>query len=73
MPTEREWVHSIVPKLQKSLQNILPKKIIVSFANDKDREEFGKILNIPLTEKTKSVWYPYKGQDDTKNVEFSDE
>ena len=46
---------------------------IFNFDNDKDREEFGKVLNIPLTEKTKSVWYPYKGQDDTKNVEFSDE
>ena len=29
MPTEREWVHSIIPKLQESLQNILPKKIAV--------------------------------------------
>ena len=27
----------------------------------------------PVLEKTKSVRYPYKGQDDTKNVEFSDE
>ena len=35
--------------------------------------QFGKILNIPLTEKTKSVWYPHKEQDDTKNVEFTDE
>ncbi len=29
MPTEREWVHSIIPKLQETLQNILPKKIVV--------------------------------------------
>jgi hypothetical protein len=29
MPTEREWVKSIIPKLQESLQNILPKKIVV--------------------------------------------
>ena len=63
-----EWVG--MPEYEPST---LPKKIIVSFANDKDREEFGKVLNIPLTEKTKSVWYPYKGQDDTKNVEISDE
>ena len=63
-----EWVG--MPEYEPST---MPKKIIVSFANDKDREEFGKVLNIPLTEKTKSVWYPYKGQDDTKNVEFSDE
>ena len=39
----------------------------------KCKEAFGKILNIPLTEKTKSVWYPHKEQDDTKNVEFTDE
>ena len=63
-----EWVG--MPDYEPST---LPKKIIVSFKNDQDREAFGKILNIPLTEKTKSVWYPHKEQDDTKNVEFTDE
>ena len=63
-----EWVG--MPDYEPST---LPKKIIVSFKNDQDREAFGKILNIPLTEKTKSVWYPHKAQDDTKNVEFTDE
>jgi hypothetical protein len=29
MPSEREWVHTIILKLQESLQNILPKKIVV--------------------------------------------
>lgn len=27
MPTEKEWVSSIIPKLQEDLQNALPKKI----------------------------------------------
>ena len=63
-----EWVG--MPDYEPST---LPKKIIVSFKNDQDRDAFGKILNIPLTEKTKSVWYPHKEQDDTKNVEFTDE
>ena len=63
-----EWVG--MPDYEPST---LPKKIIVSFKNDQDRNAFGKILNIPLTEKTKSVWYPHKEQDDTKNVEFTDE
>jgi len=63
-----EWVG--MPDYEPST---LPKKIIVSFENDEDRDAFGKILNIPLTEKTKSVWYPHKEQDDIKNVEFTDE
>ena len=33
MPTEREWVRSIIPKLQEGLQDILPKKTVVCVAD----------------------------------------
>ncbi len=34
------------------------KKIIVSFRTKEDYEEFAKIIDQPLTEKTKSIWHP---------------
>ena len=51
----------------------LPEKIIVSFENAKDRKEFGEKLGVPLTDRTKSIWFPHKENDDVKSVEFTDE
>ena len=51
----------------------IPTKIVVSFETEDDRREFALKLNIPLTDKTKSTWYPYKENDDIKNVRFEDE
>ena len=34
------------------------RQIIVSFNNDEDVEEFSKIINQKITDKTKSIWHP---------------
>lgn len=34
------------------------KKLIVSFRNKEDYEEFAKLIGQPLTEKTKTIWHP---------------
>lgn len=34
------------------------KKLIVSFRNKEDYEEFAKLIGQPLTDKTKSIWHP---------------
>ena len=47
-------------------------RLIVSFANEEDRQEFAKKLGYDFTAKTKSVWYPDKGRDDTSSIEFVD-
>jgi len=64
----KEWVG--LPEYEKSK---IPLKMIVSFENEDDRREFARVLSIPITDKTKSTWFPYKENDDTKSVEFSDE
>jgi len=68
MDEAKEWTG--LPEYEKST---LPLKITVSFENEKDRREFATKLSVPITNKTKSIWYPYKGQDDMQSVEFSDE
>ena len=35
-------------------------KIVVSFDKEEDLKNFWKLLNVNITEKTKSVWYPLK-------------
>jgi len=50
--------------------NLKPLQIIVSFENKEDRKNFGKLLNIKLTEKTKSIWFPFKEKDDVKSIKF---
>lgn len=64
----KEWVG--LPEYEKSS---IPLKITVSFENEEDRREFARTLSIPITDKTKSTWFPYKENDDVKSVEFSDE
>jgi hypothetical protein len=68
MDEAQEWVG--LPEYEKST---MPLKMTVSFENEKDRREFATKLSIPITNKTKSTWYPYREQDDMKNVEFSDD
>lgn len=40
------------------------KKIIMSFRNKEDYEEFAKLVDQNLTEKTKSIWYPKLDRDE---------
>ena len=49
------------------------KKIIVSFENDDDREDFAKTLGVSITAKTKSLWWPVKQRNDVSSVKLEDE
>lgn len=45
-------------------------RLIVSFEDEEDRQEFARKLGYEFTEKTKSVWYPDKGRDDSAAIAF---
>jgi ParB-like chromosome segregation protein Spo0J len=47
-----------------------PLKMIVSFDSLEDRTAFAKQIGQVFTDKTKSIWYPYKEMDDTKSIKF---
>jgi len=46
------------------------KQMLVSFASEEDRQEFARLLGYKLTEKTKSVWFPDRVNDDVQSVAF---
>ena len=35
-------------------------KIVIRFDNEEDLQDFAKLINQKLTNKTKSIWHPYK-------------
>jgi hypothetical protein len=41
------------------------KSVIVHFRNKEDYEDFSKLVNQTLTDKTRSIWYPFKAADRT--------
>ena len=41
-----------------------------SFDNDEDVQTFGKLIDYPFTNDTKSIWYPKKENDKVKNIRF---
>jgi hypothetical protein len=45
-------------------------KISVSFKNEDDRAEFGRLLGVQLNEKTFRMWYPPKEKDDVHSLKF---
>ena len=47
-----------------------PLKCIVSFETSEDRSAFYEMLGCKYTNKTKSIWYPLKDQDDPSAVRF---
>ena len=56
---EKEWMKHWkgMPEFEQE-DNPPYKKIIVSFRNKEDYDEFSKTIDQKLTEKTKSIWYP---------------
>lgn len=62
---EKEWQkHWIgMPEFEQK-DNPSYKKLIVNFRNKDDYEEFAKLLDQNLTEKTKSIWYPKLNRDE---------
>ena len=44
------------------------RQIVVEFDNDEDVEEFGKLIQQSLTEKTKSMWFPPRDRNDVVDL-----
>jgi len=56
---EKIWKKHWVGMPEFTQENNPPfKKIIVSFRNKEDYDEFSKLIGQNLTEKTKSIWHP---------------
>jgi len=47
-----------------------PLKVIVSFANKSDRNDFAELVGYNLTDKTTSVWYPPRTREDNSGLRF---
>lgn len=45
-------------------------QILVSFKNEKDRDEFGKVIGRKLTDKTRFIWFPKQEIDEVKNLRY---
>tara|TARA_R110002167_G_scaffold122035_3_gene300486 strand:- start:11292 stop:11960 length:669 start_codon:yes stop_codon:yes gene_type:complete len=63
-----EWVG--MPEYESQEKQL---QIIVSFENMENRAKFGKLVGASLTNKTKSIWYPHKENDDTSSVSFEEQ
>ena len=48
-------------------------KIVIRFETEKDLNEFADLINQKLTDKTKSIWYPYKSHWGNGRKEWVDE
>lgn len=53
---EDEWIN--MPEFVQSKTDKPYAQIIFRFANEKDLQEFSKLINQKLTKKTKSAWHP---------------
>lgn len=61
---DKEWKKHWVGMPEFEQEDNPPyKKIIVSFRTKEDYEEFSKMIDQPLTEKTKSIWHPRLDRD----------
>jgi hypothetical protein len=48
-------------------------KIIIRFDNEKDLNDFSKLINQPLNKKTKSIWFPKLIRGINSNKRYVDE
>jgi len=49
------------------------KKLIISFRSKEDYDEFAKLVDQALTEKTKSIWYPKLDRDANRLLRWIEE
>lgn len=49
----------------KNEKNDAYRKIIISFQNEQDIQDFAKLVNQHITDKTKSLWIPEKRKNDS--------
>lgn len=64
------WAGAGMPEYVDATQ---PLKIVVSFKNEKDREEFAKKLKLRFAKKESRVWttwWPFRERDDLKSLKF---
>jgi hypothetical protein len=62
--TDKEWQKHWVGMPEYSQEDNPPyKKLIVSFRSKEDYEEFSKLIDQVLSEKTKSIWHPKLDRD----------
>jgi len=62
-----EWVD--MPEFEQ--EDAMPKnRIMVTFRNNEDREEFSKLIGQNITEKTKSIWHPKLEKDNLKDLRY---
>lgn len=45
--------------------------LVVHFANEDDRKEFGKVIGRELTDKTRSIWYPEQELSNRQNERYA--
>jgi hypothetical protein len=67
---DKEW-----KDMPEYIQNEIMTKnrIIVLFDNNKDRMKFSELIGIKLTEKTKSIWFPEKENDNPSDYSYVEE
>lgn len=49
------------------------RSIVIHFERHSDVDDFARILNQTITDKTKSLWHPYKPHEVLKNLGYKDE
>lgn len=65
MYNEHNWQEHWVGMCEFEQEDNPPfKKIFVSFRTEEDYNEFAKLVDQNLTDKTKSIWYPKLNADD---------
>jgi hypothetical protein len=58
---ENEWQKEWKDMPEYSHKDLSPKfQIIVSFANYEDVKEFAKLMNMNVSPKTKTTWFPHR-------------
>ena len=67
---QQEWV-GMPEFVQENKQPV--QKIVVSFESQKDVDEFAKITGYKITNKTKSLWFPYREKDRPRDWGYFDE
>ena len=67
---KKEWLDMPEFKQEKKEAHA---KIIIRFDNENDLQEFSKLIGQPLTNKTKSIWYPKLIRGLNSNKRYVDE
>ena len=55
---DEAWKKYWVGMPEFTSDSMIPRKMIVSFRSDEDLQEFGKLIGLNITPKTKSTWFP---------------